>query len=167
MRIYHKAYVYLTCGTDLLVFNEPDTPWLGMQVPGGTIDPGESFLHGAMREFAEETGLTLDAAFDHFSDQDIPFETIPPVGQFRPAPDRPLLGRHIRRNYHVRIAEQPRQEWEHFEIYPSSGSGPIRYRFFWVDLFGPEAGDAENFFAAFGEPIEALRCRVPGIRKAA
>lgn len=34
MRVYHKAYVYLTCGTDLLVFNEPDTPHLGLQVPG-------------------------------------------------------------------------------------------------------------------------------------
>lgn len=92
MRVYHKAYVYLTCGTDLLVFDEPDTPHLGLQVPGGTIDPGESFLHGAMREFAEETGLELDVAFDHFSSQDIPFETIPPVGQYRPAPNRPLLG---------------------------------------------------------------------------
>ena len=36
MRVYHKAYVYLTCGTDLLVFDEPDTPHLGLQVPGGT-----------------------------------------------------------------------------------------------------------------------------------
>ncbi len=167
MRIYHKAYVYMTCGSDLLVFNEPDTPWLGLQVPGGTIDPGESFLQGAMREFAEETGLKLDVAFEQFSDQDIPFETLAPVGQFRAPADRPLRGRHIRRNYHVRVAARPRQEWEHFEMYPSSGSGPIRYRFFWIDLLGNEASDAENFFAAFGEPIDALRNRLPALRKAA
>ncbi|MES0883597.1 NUDIX hydrolase [Roseibium sp. SCP14] len=167
MRVYHKAYVYLTCGTDLLVFDEPDTPYLGMQVPGGTVDPGESFLHGAMREFREETGLDLDAAFDQFSDQDIPFETIPPVGQFRPAPDRPLLGRHIRRNYHVRLARRPKEEWEHYEMFPSSGNGPIRYRFFWIDLLGPKAQDSENFFAAFGAPLDTLRRRLPRLKDAA
>ncbi|MHA7776222.1 NUDIX hydrolase [Roseibium sp. M-1] len=167
MRVYHKAYVYLTCGTDLLVFNEPDTPWLGLQVPGGTIDPGESFLHGAMREFAEETGLELDAAFDQFSAQNIPFETIPPVGQYRPHPDRPLLGRHIRRNYHVRLGNRPRDEWEHFEMHPSSGGVPIRYRFFWIDLFGERAQDPENFFAAFGAPLASLRERVSLLDKAA
>ncbi|MCV0426146.1 MAG: NUDIX domain-containing protein [Roseibium sp.] len=167
MRVYHKAYVYLTCGTDLLVFDEPDTPYLGMQVPGGTVDPGESFLHGAMREFEEETGLKLDAAFDHFSDQDIPFETIPPVGQFRPAPDRPLLGRHIRRNYHVGVSQRPKEEWEHYEMFPSSGNAPIRYRFFWLDLFSQKAQDQENFFAAFGPPLETLRQRLPRLKNAA
>lgn len=167
MRVYHKAYVYVTCGTDLLVFNEPDTPYLGLQLPGGTIDPGESFLHGAMREFAEETGLALDAAFEQFSDQDIPFETIPPVGPFRPAPNRPLLGRHIRRNYHVRLAGRPKDDWEHYEMHPSSGGEPIRYKFFWIDLYGPEASDKDAFFAAFGEPLDALRRRVPGVKTAA
>jgi len=167
MRIYHKAYVYLTCGTDLLVFNEPDTPELGFQVPGGTVDPGESFLHGAMREFAEETGLTLDAAFDHFSDQDLPFEKIPPVGQFKPAPDRPLRGRHLRRNYHVRLGERPRDEWEHYEMFPSGGGDPIRCRFFWIDLFGSAAMDGENFFAAFDAPLGPLRQRLDPIGKAA
>jgi 8-oxo-dGTP diphosphatase len=167
MRVYHKAYVYLTCGTDLLVFNEPDTPHLGFQVPGGTIDPGESFLHGAMREFAEETGLTLDAAFDHFSDQDLPFETIPPVGQFISAPGRPLLGRHIRRNYHVRLSRRPKEGWEHFEMFPSSGVAPIRYRFFWINLFSPEALDSEKFFAAFGPPLDVLRERLPAMKSAA
>ncbi len=167
MQIFHKAYVYLTCGTRLLVFDEPDTPFLGFQVPGGTVDPGESFLQGAMREFAEETGLSLDAAFDHFSSQDLPFETFPPVGQFRPSPDRPLRGRHLRRNYHVRIGERPKETWEHYEMFPSGGGDPIRCRFFWIDLFGPDAHDEERFFAAFGAPLPELRLRVPGLRKAA
>lgn len=167
MQIFHKAYVYLTCGTDLLVFNEPDTPYLGLQVPGGTVDPGESFLQGAMREFAEETGLALDAAFDHFSDQDLPFETIDPVGQFKAPPDRPLQGRHIRRNFHVAVPRRPREEWEHFEMYPSSGVAPIRYRFFWLNLFSTQALEEESFFAAFGPPLAALRRRVPSLKTAA
>ncbi|WP_299818856.1 NUDIX domain-containing protein [uncultured Roseibium sp.] len=161
MRLYHKAYVYLTCGTDLLVFDEPDDPYLGLQVPGGTIDPGESFLHGAMREFAEETGLSIDAAFEHFSSQDLPFETIAPVGQFRAPPDRPLKGRHIRRNYHVCLAKKPRDTWEHYEMFPSGGGDPIRCRFSWIDLFSTKAFDEESFFAAFGAPLDALRSRLP------
>ncbi|MEM9634380.1 MAG: NUDIX domain-containing protein [Pseudomonadota bacterium] len=167
MKIHYKAYVYLTCGTNLLVFDEPDTPHLGWQVPGGTVDPGESFLHGAMREFEEETGLTLDVAFDHFSDQDIPFETIQPVGQFKSAPNRPLTGRHIRRNYHVKVARRPKDEWEHFEMHPGTGVEPFRCRFFWIDLFGSKAQNMENFFASFGEPLTALRERLPRLRKAA
>jgi len=160
MRVYHKAYVYLTCGTDLLVFDEPDTPWLGLQVPGGTVDPGESFLHGAMREFAEETGLALDAAFDHFSSQDIPFEALPAVGQFKAPPERPLRGRHIRRNYHVQLNTRPKDSWEHYEMFPSAGCDPIRCRFSWIDLFGARALDPENFFAGFGAPLDALRMRL-------
>lgn len=167
MRVYHKAYVYLTCGTDLLVFDEPDTPWLGLQVPGGTVDPGESFLHGAMREFAEETGLDLDVAFEQFSSQDLPFETMPATGQFRAPSGRPLKGRHIRRNYHVCLQNRPRDTWEHFEMHPSNGGDPIRFRFFWIDLFGPKAEDRDNFFAAFGEPLETLRSKLPNQRKAA
>jgi len=144
---------------------EPDTPHLGMQLPGGTIDTGESYLHGAMREFAEETGLILDAAFEQFFVQDLPFETIPPVGQFKPAPQRPLRGRHLRRNFHVQLPTRPKDVWEHYELYPSSGGAPIRYKFFWVDLFGPDTADPEMFFAAFGDPLDALRSRMPRIRK--
>ncbi|MEH0070583.1 NUDIX domain-containing protein [Pannonibacter sp. Pt2-lr] len=43
-------------------------------MPGGTLDPGESHLIGARREFFEETGLTLDGALDHLADQDHVFD---------------------------------------------------------------------------------------------
>ncbi|MFD1695937.1 NUDIX hydrolase [Roseibium aestuarii] len=159
MKIHHKAYVYLTCGTKLLVFDEPDTPQLGLQVPGGTLDPGESHLIGARREFAEETGLDLDAAFDHFADQDLPFETLVRDGLVIPPPDRPLKGRHLRKHYHVRISTAPAEEWEHFEMTPSNGGPPIRFRLHWIDLFGKTAMDPSAFFAGFGEPLDALRRR--------
>jgi 8-oxo-dGTP diphosphatase len=160
MRIYHKAYVYLTCGDKLLVFDEPDTPELGLQVPGGTIDPGESYLIGARREFTEETGLKLDTAFDHFADQDIPFEQLVAEGKHKAPYDRPLKGRHVRQLFHASIPDIPAQEWEHYEMTPSNGGGPIRFRLFWLDLFGERATDPENFYAAFGTPLAALRTRI-------
>lgn len=163
MRIYHKAYVYLTCGTRLLVFDEPDSPEIGLQVPGGTIDPGESYLIGAKREFVEETGLTLDAAFDHFADQDMPFDELPT--EYRPAApsSRPLTGRHLRKHYHVLVDSIPAEEWEHFEMTPSVGGPPIRFRLHWLDLFDARALDKNQFFAGFGEQLDALRSRVERI----
>ena len=160
MEIYHKAYVYLTCGNRLLVFDEPDSPELGLQVPGGTIDPGESHLIGAMREFREETGLVLDTAFDHFTDQDIPFETLVAEGKVQPPADRPLKGRHLRKLYHASVPEISTEEWEHYEMTPSDGGPPIRFRLFWLDLDDPRAKDPSNFFAEFGENLDLLRQRL-------
>lgn len=162
MKIYHKAYVYLTCGSRLLVFSEPDHPEVALQIPGGTIDPGESYLIGARREFVEETGLVLDTAFEHFADQDIPFETLKDHPQCQTPPDQPLRGRHIRKLFHAKIDSIPKEEWEHFEMTPSNGGDPIRFRLFWLDLFGEELNRPDTFFAFFSEPLEALRARVSG-----
>ncbi len=160
MRIFHKAYVYLTCGSRLLVFDEPDNPQLGFQVPGGTIDPGESYLIGARREFVEETGLKLDTAFEHFADQDIPFDKLVAEGKVQPPPDRPIRGRHLRKLYHAKVPDIPSEEWEHFEMTPSDGGPPIRFRLFWLDLFSEKARNPESFFAEFGVPLDALRSRL-------
>ena len=42
-------------GGDLLLFRHPDA---GIQIPAGSVDEGEEPLHAAVRETAEETGLT-------------------------------------------------------------------------------------------------------------
>lgn len=144
----HKAYVYLTCGTRLLVFSQPDEPEIGLQVPGGTIDPGESYLHGARREFIEETGLSLTSALDPLMDQDVFFDN---------AAGRDL---HRRRLYHGRTARIEREEWEHYEMSPSAGGDPIRFRLFWIDLHSDTAHDHSLFFAGFAEPLDMLRKRI-------
>lgn len=150
MRIYHKSYVYLTCGTRLLVFSQPDLPHVGLQVPGGTLDPGESYLQAARREFLEETGLDLDMALDHLADQDhvFHFET----GE--------LHGLHRRRLYHGTLETVPAEEWEHYEMTPSNGGPPIRFRLFWLDLFSDTAMNPENFFEAFDVQLDRLRKRL-------
>jgi 8-oxo-dGTP pyrophosphatase MutT (NUDIX family) len=45
-------------GTELLVFDHVDFPDAGTQVPAGGIEPGEAVPAAALREVAEEAGLT-------------------------------------------------------------------------------------------------------------
>jgi 8-oxo-dGTP pyrophosphatase MutT (NUDIX family) len=52
-----KALAYVTCQGHLLVFRQPNAPSQGVQVPGGSIEPGEDALQAALRETREETAL--------------------------------------------------------------------------------------------------------------
>ncbi len=57
-----KVIAYITrqrgSETQLLVFEHVDFPEAGVQVPKGTVEPGEAIEHAARREVCEETGLT-------------------------------------------------------------------------------------------------------------
>jgi hypothetical protein len=52
-----KVYAYTTNQGRLLVFNHPLSPEAGVQVPGGTVKPGEDSA-AVLREAWEETGLS-------------------------------------------------------------------------------------------------------------
>jgi len=52
-----KVFAYVTRGDTVLVFRHPDHPEAGLQVPAGTIRPGESPVEAVVREAREETGL--------------------------------------------------------------------------------------------------------------
>ncbi len=52
-----KVFAYITHGDNLLIFSHPDFPEAGLQVPAGTIEPGEDPHSAVLRETFEETGL--------------------------------------------------------------------------------------------------------------
>ncbi len=58
-----KVLIYATLRERLLVFAEPDSPQMPLQVPGGTVDPGEDVHLAAYREFEEETGIKCATAW--------------------------------------------------------------------------------------------------------
>lgn len=57
-----KVLVYVVrvgeAGSEVLVFEHRDFPDAGLQVPAGTVEPGEAAEAAAYREVAEESGLT-------------------------------------------------------------------------------------------------------------
>jgi len=60
--VKHKVVAYVTRQQDgrqrLLVFTHRDYPEAGVQVPAGTVEPGEAVEAALVREIREETGLT-------------------------------------------------------------------------------------------------------------
>lgn len=118
-----KAFAYVTSGTRLLVFTHPDHPEAGIQVPAGTIQPGEDPAQAALREASEETGLS-ELRIVRWLGRDV-FDATP-------------FGReelHDRWFWHLAIDGEVADTWRHGERFASNGTaGLIAFDFFWVDL---------------------------------
>lgn len=54
MQPIHKVTAFITCQAHLALFQHP---YAGIQVPAGTVNPGEAPKAAAFREASEETGL--------------------------------------------------------------------------------------------------------------
>ena len=49
----------ITDGSRLLLQNRTKNDWQGYTLPGGHVEPGESFVNAVIREMKEETGLDI------------------------------------------------------------------------------------------------------------
>jgi 8-oxo-dGTP pyrophosphatase MutT (NUDIX family) len=118
-----KVFAYITHGQRLLVFRHPFVPEAGLQVPAGTVEPGESPEAAVLREAREETGLSG-------------LELVSFLGeQIRSMVDFGLQEAHHRYFYHLVARGELPIIWRHGEMYPSDGtSEPIIFEFFWADL---------------------------------
>ncbi|WP_247000836.1 NUDIX hydrolase [Halosolutus gelatinilyticus] len=115
------AYVTRLSGADrgpeLLVFESPEHG--GLQVPKGTIEPGETPREALRREVEEEAGIpTLDAVRHLTTD----------VWTRRRSPPR----RYRRHFFHANV-EEDRDAWTH-EVTGSGSETGLEFEFYWLEL---------------------------------
>ncbi len=58
-RVELAVLCLLTDGDRVLLQNRVKQDWHGYALPGGHVEPGESFVDAVIREMKEETGLTV------------------------------------------------------------------------------------------------------------
>jgi putative (di)nucleoside polyphosphate hydrolase len=111
-----KACAYVTRNdAEVLTFRGPGHD--GLQIPKGTVEPGERPREALCREVVEESGLATFASVDHLA-----------TDVWRRRADK----RYVRHFYHVRVHE-PRDRWTH----TVTGSGEERgaeFAFSWNPL---------------------------------
>ena len=117
----HKVTCFITRpgdrGTDLLLFHHPNA---GVQIPAGTVEPGEAPEAAAMREAAEESGLTGLVLLRSLREVDDP----PPKGYILVAHPTPVYSR----------PQMGSLDWAHFrtglpveELRHEAGFTQVRY----------------------------------------
>ena len=128
-----RVFTYITQGSRLLVIEYVDHSYADRQIPGGTIEPGESPEQAALREATEETGLSGLK-----------------IVSFLGSSIRNL--RSIGRNetitawyFHLCTDDVTPERWRHTEVDSHEGTGPILFELSWVPLDAiPTLGGIDN-----------------------
>ncbi len=140
-----KVYAYITYSDQLLVFRHPFAPEAGIQVPGGSVEPDETWERAALREAFEETGLTELQVVAFLGEQ--VWHNPHPEGSY------PVAHRHF---YHLTVPDTPPETWRHQELSPSVGDEQHVFEFFWVPL-----SDVPTLIADMGYYLPTLVARFP------
>lgn len=131
-----KACAYVTRGeSELLVFEGPGHD--GLQVPKGTVEPGESPREAVCREVVEESGLATFAGVSHL---------VTDVWKRRDSPPK----RYVRNFYHVPVHDAP-DSWTHI-VTGSGRENGSAFEFSWVELptSAEFALDLDDYLHALG-----------------
>jgi ADP-ribose pyrophosphatase YjhB (NUDIX family) len=126
--VRNKVYAYITQGDQFLVFRHVDFPEAGLQVPGGTVQPGEPLRDAVMREAFEETGLAELEIVAELGETWFVMDDFERPGEI-----------HHRHFFHMRAATVLPATWRHEERDPADGGPPILFEFFWTPLAGASA----------------------------
>lgn len=116
-----KVLAYITHQNHLLVFSHPHFPEAGIQVPAGSVEPGETLQAAVLREAYEETGLVLLKLVGYLGSS---------TYDMSPWGGHPSQQRHF---FHLEMQGEPAKVWQHYET--SGGKrDPILFELFWAAL---------------------------------
>ena len=147
MRKVEKVYAYITSENQLLVFKHVDFPEAGIQVPGGTLDAGETPKAAVLREAGEETGLR-DLVVEKYLGGDDCIES-----------RSNQTGIMVRYFFHLTCPSEVPETWQHHEHHPSDGSpGPILFEFYWL-LLAEAAEVMDNYFSVMLDRLPGAMSR--------
>ncbi|MFD9593094.1 NUDIX domain-containing protein [Kitasatospora sp. NPDC059973] len=120
--VREKVLAYVVRDGRLLVFRHADNTYeeVGIQVPAGSVRPGESPEDAVLREAREETGLTDFKIVSKLG------ETEYDMTPYR----RELQQRHI---FHLELAEDTPERWMSQEEHDGE-QPPTRFECFWMPL---------------------------------
>jgi len=131
-----KVYAYITHANKLLVFEHVDFPEAGVQVPGGTMDAGETPEMAVRREVFEETGLQGLVLKKYLGEDEYRDSSVHPSVS---------ISRHF---FHIFSTQDVPDTWQHYEHHPSDGSpAPILFEFYWLP-FTEADGILDTYFTA-------------------
>jgi 8-oxo-dGTP pyrophosphatase MutT (NUDIX family) len=110
-----KVLCYVHQDGRLLVFRQLGRPEQGIQVPGGSVGPGEALAQAALREAREETGLEhlRIARYLGRAEYELKVDAGPP---------------HLRHFFELECAEATPERWRH------AGSPPVEFELWWEPL---------------------------------
>lgn len=131
-REQNVAYVYLTCGSDLLVFRQTDFPDVGLQIPGGVALEDEEPQTTALRCFTEATGLSGLENVSWLGESTYVFTRV-----------RTKYTRN-RQFFHATLPELRQKRWSATGPSPDGSGRPIRLGYFVTPVFNGELALADE-----------------------